>query len=87
MFRDRSDLFPPDPNAPPPPPGRGVSVPRRMLEARAEADRNAGAFERELAQLRLIGPAAGAQLRRSVYGAGEHDNAPTGESALPGADA
>jgi RTX calcium-binding nonapeptide repeat (4 copies) len=50
---------------------------------------DAGAFERELAQLRLVAPAAGAELRRIVYGPGEHDNPPatTGESALPGADA
>ena len=34
----------------------------------APAPRRVDALERKLAQLRLIGPAAGADLRRLVYG-------------------
>jgi hypothetical protein len=70
MSRPHPDRFPPDPNAPAPPskrvPGRPLA-----LEAPAPAIRDAALLERELAQLSLIGPAAGAELRSIVYGDGE----------------
>jgi hypothetical protein len=65
-----SDRFPPDPNAPRSPSGRRLR-PRLAIEAPAPAARDAALLERELAQLCLIGPAAGAQLRRIVYGDGD----------------
>lgn len=67
MTWDPSLPFPPDPNAPP---SRSHRVRRAQLaiEAPARSSPNADALERELTQLRLIGPAAGAELRRIVYG-------------------
>jgi hypothetical protein len=66
MFWPHSDPFPPDPNAPPPRSGRPPR-PRLANAAAVPAARDASPLERELAQLRLIGPAAGAELRRIVY--------------------
>jgi hypothetical protein len=81
MFRDQSDPFPPDPNAP----RRGIAPARAdtfPLDPAAPPRRPAcswiaDALERDLAQMRLIGPAAGAELRRIVHG----DGAP--EAAKP----
>jgi hypothetical protein len=65
-----SDPFPPDPNAPGPPSDR-LTRPRLAIEAPVAAAQDAELLEREPAQLRLIGPAAGAELRRVVYGDAE----------------
>jgi hypothetical protein len=59
------DRFPPDPNAPPPRSERPPR-PRLAIEAPVPAARDAAPLERELAQPRLIGAAAGAELRRIV---------------------
>jgi hypothetical protein len=67
MIWDHSLPFPPDPNAPPSP-AAGVRRARLAIEAPARSLPKADAFERELAQLRVIGPAAGAELRRIVFG-------------------
>ena len=67
MIWDHSEPFPPDPGPPRSPSERG----RRLwlvIEAPTAAVGNAAALERELAQLQLIGPAGGAELRRLVYG-------------------
>jgi hypothetical protein len=66
MIWDHSDRFPPDPNAPPSPAVRAAR-PRAPIEGGKPAP-HADPLERQLAQLRLIGPAAGAELRRIVYG-------------------
>ena len=66
MLWDHSEPFPPDPNAPRSRPDR----PKRLLGLAAEASEWAApdALERDLAQVHLIGPAAGGELRRIVYG-------------------
>ena len=63
---DHSEPFPPDPNAPPPRPDR-VTPSRRMDEPPGLAAQIVVGLERELAQLLLVGPAAGAALHRIVY--------------------
>ena len=68
MIWDFSQRFPPDPNAPPSPSDR-ASRPRPAIEAPAAAVQNGDAFEHDQAQLRPIGPAGGAELRRIVYAA------------------
>jgi hypothetical protein len=68
MLWDHSKPFPLDPNAPPPPPDCPASFPRSAPERPDVADRNPDALERELAQMHLIGPAAGAELRAIVNG-------------------
>jgi hypothetical protein len=70
MTWNHSELFPRDPNAPPSPSDR-TTRPRLAIEAPMAAAQNADLLDRELAQLRLIGPAAGAELRRIVYRGGE----------------
>jgi hypothetical protein len=67
MIWDQSEPFPPDPNAPPSPSDR---TRRRRLanEGPTSPVENADALEREPAQVRPIGQAAGAELRRMVYG-------------------
>jgi hypothetical protein len=77
-----SDRFPPDPNVPPSPSER-LPRPRLAIEAPVPAARDAALLGRELAQLRLIGPAAGAQLRRIVYGDGEQAGARLPTTASP----
>jgi hypothetical protein len=67
MIWDFSQPFPPDPNAPPTPSDR-ASRPRPAIEAPAAAVQHGDALEHDQAQLRLIGPAGGAELRRIVYG-------------------
>ena len=67
MIWDFSQPFPPDPNAPPSPSDRATR-PRPAIEAPAAAV-NGDALEHDQAQLRLIGPAGGAELYRIVYGA------------------
>jgi hypothetical protein len=69
--------FPPDPNAPSFPSDR-LSRPRLASEASTPAAHSPDALERELAQLHLIGPAAGAELCRIVYGAGERGTSSRG---------
>ena len=66
MISNHSERFPPDPNAPPSPTDR-VARPRPPIEGRKPAP-HPDPLERQLAQLRLIGPAGGAELRRIVYG-------------------
>jgi hypothetical protein len=68
MIWDFSQPFPLDPNAPPSPSDR-ASRPRPTIEAPAADVQNGDAREHDQAQLRLIGPAGGAELRRMVYGA------------------
>jgi hypothetical protein len=68
MIWDFSERFPLDPNGPPAP-SDGASRPRPASEAPAAAMQHGDALERDLAQLPLIGPAGGAELRRIVYGA------------------
>jgi hypothetical protein len=63
MSWDHAEPFPRDPNAPTSPSDR-VGPPRLV----SPAARIAGALDRALAQLRLIGPAAGDELRCLVYG-------------------
>jgi hypothetical protein len=55
--------FPRDPNAPPSPSDRAPR-PLPAIEAPAVGTQNADQLQRELAQLRLIGPSPGAELRR-----------------------
>jgi hypothetical protein len=69
MTWDHSEPFPPDPNAPPPPSDRG-NRPRLANEGPTSPAQDADAPEREPAHVRLIGAAAGAQLRRIVYAGG-----------------
>jgi hypothetical protein len=88
MLRDGSDPFPPDPNAP----RRGIvrtgsdrfpldpNAPRRGPD-RAMSSTTADLLERELTQLHLIGPAAGAELRRMVHGDRYHTEASTSADA------
>jgi hypothetical protein len=67
--------FPLDPNAPVPR-LQPATRPRIAIEAPAAASHDVDPLERELAQLLLIGPSAGAELRRTVYGHGEPTAAP-----------
>jgi len=67
MIWDHSEPFPPDPNAPPSPSDRG-RPPRLANEGSTPSAQHADALERERAQVRPIGLAAGAGLRRIVYG-------------------
>lgn len=80
LIWDHSVPFPPDPNAPSFPSDR-LSRPRLASEASTPAAHIPDALERELAQLRLIGPAAGAELCRIVYGAGERGTSSRGAVA------
>jgi hypothetical protein len=68
MLWDHSKPFPPDPNAPPPASDRAAGFSCLAGETRTEAAQNAEPLECERAQARLIGAAAGAELRRIVYG-------------------
>lgn len=72
MFHDHREPFPPDPNAPTTKRDRAAGFPRLVLQAPTDVEQIALAIERGLEQVRLIGPAAGAELRRIVYGDG-HD--------------
>jgi hypothetical protein len=67
MIWDQSEPFPPDPNAPPSPSDRRRRR-RRANEGPTSPAQNADAPGREPAQVRPIGQAAGAELRRIVYG-------------------
>jgi hypothetical protein len=67
MIWDFSQPFPPDPNAPPSPSDR-ASRPRPAIEAPAAAVQNGDALEHDQAQLRLIGPAGGAELPQRLRG-------------------
>jgi hypothetical protein len=80
MLWHHSEPFPPDPNAPLPRPQRATQL-RLATEALAPAAQDADPLERELAQLRVIGPAAGAELRRIFYGHGERTAAAPATSA------
>ena len=60
--------FPRDPNAPPSPSDRSPR-PLPSVGVTETATRNADRLARRQAQRRLIGPFAGAELRRIVYGA------------------
>jgi hypothetical protein len=80
MFWHHSEPFPPDPNAPLPRPQRATQL-RFATEAPAPAAQDADLLERALAQLRVIGPAAGANLRRTAYGRGERTAAAPATSA------
>jgi hypothetical protein len=66
MTWDHSEPFPPDPNAPPPRPDR-MGPSGRMDGPPGLAAQIVVALERQLAQLLLIGPAAGAALQRIVH--------------------
>jgi pimeloyl-ACP methyl ester carboxylesterase len=83
IVHGRSDPFPIDPNAPQRRPDRAARLRHPRPAAGAEALRTADALEREPAQLHLIGPAAGAELRRSIHGDSEHDQAPTTPTSNP----
>jgi hypothetical protein len=59
-----------------------VSRPWPAIQAPTAAVHNADALERELAQLCLIGPTAGAELRRIVYGGQRGRKSPTDAQPL-----
>jgi hypothetical protein len=80
MLWDHSKPFPLDPNAPLSPPDCAASVPPPASESPHLADRYADALERELAQMHLIGPAAGAELRCIVNGVARMTNVTDGAS-------
>jgi hypothetical protein len=82
MIWDHSEPFPPDAGAPQSPSERGRR-PWLVIEAPTAAVQVADALERELAQLQLIGPAAGAELRRLVHG-GEQASVRLRTQALSG---
>jgi hypothetical protein len=67
MIWDQSEPFPPDPNAPQSPADRRRRQ-RLADEGPPSPAENADALDRRSAQVRPIGQAAGAELRRIVYG-------------------
>jgi hypothetical protein len=64
---DHTQPFPPDPNAPATRRTRPSTPPPASATTTAAAQHPA-ALDRALAQLRLIGPAAGNDLRRLIHG-------------------
>jgi hypothetical protein len=86
IVRGRAGPVPLDPNAPARRSDHAGSVRHPAPAARSEADRTADAPEPQLAQLILIGPTAGDELRRIVHGDGEPPIAhpPCADFDLPG---
>jgi hypothetical protein len=68
IVRGRAGPFPLDRNAPARRPDHAGSARHPAPVACSEADRTADALEPQLAQLILIGPTAGDELRRIVHG-------------------
>ena len=67
MIWDQSEPFPPDPNAPRTPSDRRRR-PRLADTGPTASAQSADALDRESAEVRPIGQAAGDELRRMVYG-------------------